>query len=80
VETDLSLSKNFKVTERINFDIRMDARNLFNIVNFAAPSAVLPAALDVTPTNPFGSSIFGRINADVTNNARRIQLSAKINF
>ncbi len=80
VETDLSLSKNFKVTERINFDIRMDARNLFNTVNFAAPSAVLPAALDVTPTNPFGSSIFGRINADVTNNARRIQLSAKINF
>lgn len=79
-ETDMSLSKKFKVTERINFDIRVDAKNLLNSVNFAAPSTVLPAALDVTPTNPFGTSIFGRINADVTNNARRIQLSAKINF
>ncbi len=79
-ETDLSLSKKFKVTERLNFDIRVDAKNLLNTVNFAAPSAVLPAALDVTPTNPFGNSLFGRINADVTNNARRIQISGKINF
>ena len=80
VETDLSLSKKFKFNERFSFDLRMDARNLFNTVNFAAPSAVLPAALDVTPVNPFGSSIFGRINADVTNNARRIQLSGKLYF
>lgn len=79
-ETDLSLSKKFRITERISFDLRADARNLFNLVNFAAPSAVLPAALDVTPVNPFGSSIFGRINADTTNNARRIQLSGRINF
>ena len=79
-ETDLSLSKKFKFTERISFDLRADARNLFNLVNFAAPTAVLPAGLDTTPTNPFGTSIFGRINADVTNNARRIQLSGKLNF
>lgn len=80
-ETDLSLSKKFRITERINFDLRMDARNLFNLVNFAAPSAVLPAGLDTTTlVNRFGDSIFGRINADVTNSARRIQISGKINF
>lgn len=67
-QTDLSLLKNFKITERVNFDLRVDARNLTNNPSFDNPTAVLT------------STIFGRINDSVTNNARRIQISGKINF
>jgi hypothetical protein len=67
-QTDASLSKKFKITERLNFDLRVDARNLTNTPSFDNPTAVLT------------SSIFGRINDSVTNNARRIQFSGKLNF
>jgi hypothetical protein len=65
---DGSLSKKFKITESVNFDLRVDARNVLNNPSFDNPTAVI--------TN----SIFGRINDSVTNNARRIQLSGKLNF
>jgi hypothetical protein len=67
-QTDASLSKKFRITERFNFDLRVDARNLTNSPSFAAPTAVLT------------STIFGRINDSVTNAARRIQFSGKFNF
>jgi hypothetical protein len=65
---DASLSKKFKITERWAFDIRVDARNVLNNPSFDNPTAVI------------NSTIFGRINDSVTNNARRIQLSGKISF
>lgn len=67
-QTDASLSKRFRVTERISFDLRVDARNLTNTPSFAAPTAVLT------------STIFGRINDSVNNAARRVQFSGKFNF
>ncbi len=67
-QTDASLSKKFKFTETMSFDIRLDARNLTNNPSFAAPTAVLT------------STIFGRINDSVTNTARRMQVSGKFNF
>lgn len=67
-QTDASLSKRFRVTERVSFDLRVDARNLTNTPSFAAPTATLT------------STIFGRINDSVNNAARRIQFSGKINF
>ncbi len=67
-QTDASLSKKFRITERINFDLRVDARNISNSPSFAAPTAVLT------------STIFGRINDSVNNAARRIQFSGKFNF
>ena len=67
-QTDISLSKKFRITERFNFDLRVDAKNLTNNPSFDNPTALL--------TSPF----FGRINDSVTNNARRIQFSGKINF
>ena len=76
-ETDMSVSRKFKIRENMSFDIRVDAKNLTNTPNFFFPSTVLPANFD---TAGFGSSLFGRINADVTNNARRIQLSGRFNF
>ena len=65
---DSSLSKKFRITERVAFDLRVDARNVLNSVSFDNPTAV------------FTSTIFGRINDSVTNNARRIQLSGKLSF
>ncbi|MBI1763926.1 MAG: carboxypeptidase regulatory-like domain-containing protein [Acidobacteria bacterium] len=67
-QTDISLSKNFRLTERFNFDLRVDARNFTNTPSFAAPTATLT------------STIFGRINDSVNSAARRIQFSGKINF
>lgn len=65
---DASLAKKFAITERISFDLRVDARNVLNNPSFDNPTAVI------------NSAIFGRINDSVTNNARRIQLSGKISF
>ena len=65
---DASLLKKIKFSERVSFDIRVDARNVLNSVSFDNPTAL------------FTSNIFGRINDSVTNNARRIQLSGKLNF
>jgi hypothetical protein len=65
---DASLSKKFKITERWAFDFRVDARNVLNKPSFDNPTAVVT------------STIFGRINDTVTNNARRIQFSGKLSF
>jgi len=65
---DSSLSKKFKLSERVSFDLRVDARNVLNNPSFDNPTAVIT------------STIFGRINDSVTNNARRIQVSGKLNF
>jgi hypothetical protein len=65
---DSSLSKRFKITETVGFDLRVDARNVLNNPSFDNPTALLT------------STIFGRINDSVTNNARRIQLSGKLSF
>lgn len=68
IQTDLSLSKKIKITERVSFDLRFDARNLTNHPSFDNPTAVL------------NSAIFGRINDSVTNQARKIQVSGKLSF
>ena len=65
---DASLAKNFRITERVRFDLRVDARNVLNKPSFDNPTAVI------------NSTIFGRINDSVTNNARRIQFSGKVSF
>ena len=65
---DASLSKKFRITERVSFDVRADARNVLNNPSFDNPTAVITSA------------IFGRINDSVTNNARRIQWSGKLSF
>ena len=65
---DSSLAKKFRITERVAFDLRVDARNVLNNPSFDNPTALIT------------STIFGRINDSVTNNARRIQLSGKLSF
>ena len=65
---DASLAKRFRITEKVSFHFRVDARNVLNNPSFDNPTAVIT------------STIFGRINDSVTNNARRIQLSGKLTF
>ncbi|HEX8559624.1 MAG TPA: carboxypeptidase regulatory-like domain-containing protein [Pyrinomonadaceae bacterium] len=65
---DASLAKTFRISERVRFDLRADARNVLNHPSFDNPTAVINSAL------------FGRINDSVTNNARRIQWSGKLSF
>lgn len=65
---DSSLSKKFKITESVAFDLRFDARNVLNRPSFDNPTALIT------------SGTWGRINDSVTNNARRIQVSGKLSF
>jgi len=67
-EMDMSISKNFKITERFNFDLRADAKNVFNVKHFGFPTATQ------------NSTTFGRIRDAVNSSARRMQISVKINF
>ncbi|MBK7709059.1 MAG: carboxypeptidase regulatory-like domain-containing protein [Acidobacteria bacterium] len=67
-EMDMSISKNIRISERFNFDLRADAKNVFNIKHFGFPTATQ------------NSTTFGRIRDAVNSTARRIQLSVKINF
>jgi hypothetical protein len=68
-QTDASLLKKFRFTERFSFDLRVDAKNLTNSPSFANPNAVLNA------TAPLG-----RIRESVVNEARRIQFGGRLNF
>lgn len=67
-QTDASLSKKLRFSERYSLDLRVDARNLTNTASFGLPTAT------------FNSSVFGRIRTSVVSASRRIQLSAKFNF
>ncbi len=66
--TDLSLSKKFRFTESMSFDIRLDAKNAFNAVNYGLPTTTLT------------SSTFGRIRTSIDSSSRRLQLSGKFVF
>jgi hypothetical protein len=65
---DTSLSKKFRITEKMNFELRVDARNVLNSVVYGFGTAVA------------NSSTFGRIRTDILSAARRIQFSGKLNF
>ncbi len=67
-QTNVSLSKKFKFTERYSFDLRVDALNVTNTANFGFPTATLT------------SSAFGAIQDNVVSLARRLQFSGKFNF
>jgi len=64
---DLSMLKNFHITERMNAQFRFEAFNAFNRTEFAAPN--------VSPT----SSSFGTITGQA-NTSRQIQMGLKLKF
>jgi hypothetical protein len=63
---NLSLTKGFRVTERVRFDVRMDAFNAFNHVNYN------------NPTLSIASPDFGRILS--SGEARTAQIGARLSF
>ncbi len=66
---DVSLAKRFALTEGITLGFEINAFNLFNQVNFAAPVMVL--------TSPF----FGQVTRSrVGTNPRQLQLGLKLSF
>ena len=66
VQFNTALSKNFRVTERTHLQIRGEAFNTFNHVNYGNPN-----------TN-IASSLFGKITSAAT--ARYLQLGVKFVF
>lgn len=78
-QTDLSLLRKFRFGERWAFDLRVDARNLTNHVDFD-----ISAQNDnMTMFSPqFGKLFDSNRNpgAGVANNSRRIQFSGKLSF
>jgi hypothetical protein len=64
---DLSLFKNFPVTERINVQFRAEFFNLFNSPRFAEPGG------------SFGTSQFGIVSSQA-NKPRDIQLALRLEF
>jgi hypothetical protein len=66
---DLTLAKEFSVTERIKFELRMEAYNAANSFNGALPSTA------------FGTSAFGAITAQAAGyNGRQFQYSGRFRW
>jgi hypothetical protein len=63
-----NIQRSFKIRERMNFQIRLDALNLQNRSQFAAPN-VNPASTD-----------FGRVTAQSNTTKRFLQLQARLRF
>jgi hypothetical protein len=80
-DTDMSIFKNFKLKESLNFGIGIQAFNIFNHPNFQNPDNILGdstfgqiSAMQPLPTSPYG--VFLGFDSSV----RVIQLSGKITF
>lgn len=78
-QTDVSLLRKFKFGERWAFDLRVDARNLTNHVNFDISALNNNMTMFATQ---FGKLFDGNGNpgAGIANASRRIQLSGKLSF
>jgi hypothetical protein len=67
--TDFSVQKDTKITERTRIQLRLETFNLFNHTNFR------------NPTSDFASGNFGRVtNIRANTNSRLVQLGAKFIF
>ncbi|REJ78221.1 MAG: hypothetical protein DWQ47_01800 [Acidobacteria bacterium] len=66
--SDASISKRFRFSETMGIDLRLDAKNVFNAVNYGLP------------TTSLNSSTFGRIRTTIDSSARVMQVSAKFSF
>jgi hypothetical protein len=74
---DLSISKDTRITERLNTKFAADFFNVLNHPNFANPSQ---SNLNITNPNTFGTIISTYTPPNRTNSARWIQLSIRLEF
>lgn len=65
-DVDLAIFRTFKVGERVNFQVRGEAMNVFNMVNLNAPAATV------------GTATFGQISSAQT--MRQLQLGLRLAF
>lgn len=87
---DLVLAKRFRFTETVNLEFRTEVFNIFNMTNFAAPSATLNNALPaLQPNQPFtqtsAGATFGLLRSTVERTVglgtnRQIQFALRLNF
>ncbi len=77
VDTDLSLSKTFRISERVHFEARADSFNAFNHPQFNNPSSTI----SFTGSSPVPGSA-GQINSMRTGSGanRIIQLGGRVTF
>ena len=73
VNTDLSLIKDTKITERVNLQFRADAFDVFNQANFGNPNLTVGSA-------SFGSITSTRFSNGDFGSARQLQLGLKLEF
>jgi hypothetical protein len=78
LDFDASVSKDFKIWERLNFQFRVDAFNVINHTNFTAPSGSLTVTEVGTAATFASSSGFGKITGTQPN--RTMQASARFFF
>lgn len=83
-DTDLSLQKTTKLTERTALVLRIDAFDLLNHPNFGNPNLSLPASSTASTTATSGST-FGQISSTRNQvgdagSSRQLQLAAKFTF
>jgi hypothetical protein len=63
-----NLRRDFKIKERLTFELRMDALNLFNRSQFAAPDS-----------NPYNTT-FGRVTSTTSTLNRFYQLQGRLRW
>ncbi len=80
--TDLSLVRRFRISERMNFNVRAEAFNVFNQTTFlfdpAGATTSLPVVVNGTNQAVFNAPSFGLIDRSLP--ARRMQLVARFEF
>jgi Carboxypeptidase regulatory-like domain len=85
-DLDLSIFKNFPLTERIFGEFRAEAFNLTNTPQFTNPNGNLDgcavAGVAVCPSNSAGldNGNFGQINATRVHSERQLQLDVRVQF
>ncbi len=81
-QSDVSINKNFKITERVNAQFRAEALNAFNTPQFGSPSLTyVVTSSNVAATAPATGSAqtLGNVTTQI-NYSRIIQLGGRISF
>jgi hypothetical protein len=74
---DIALAKNTTIAEHVNFQIRVEAFNVFNHPIFGNPSSSGVGGTSGIDNN-IGDAAFGTVNAD--HEPRILQMGGKIRF